>query len=273
MTAKTPDYREDNKMVVSNNYVRAVHPDSMNINAMKLFRLIVTQCRMHDTEFFEYECKLTDLAEVFHTDRFDLYRDVQKLCKNVMQTVLYIGDGNPKHSWEYRAIFSKCSYTAKTGKLYVKLSPEVTDLFLQLRRNFTRIPIYAILTMKSKYAIRLYELINEKLMSNLPYANHATEITVTLEEARAVTGTDKQKTYNKISNFKHRVFEPALKEIEECANWKIITKPYKNGRQIVGFILQIWSRNGWEYIEDCKAKGIIPDQIAGQMTIFDFVQQ
>ena len=279
MAKRETNYNPDNKMVVSNRYIHAVHPEKMNINAMKLFRLAITQCRMSDKGFYEYEFRIQDIAESFGIDADNLYRDVQENCKKMMQSLLYYGDGNPKHDWKYKTIFDECSYNSKTGAVTVQLSDKMSDLFLQLKRDFTRIPVAAILMMKSKYAIRLYELICEKLNSQFPYADVATEIQISLEEARKVTATDKKKTYDKISNFKSKVLLPSIREIEENANWKIILTDLKYGRRVTGFNVVVWSRNGWEYIEDCKRKGILPnrgnateEQLTGQMNIFDFVK-
>ena len=279
MAKRETNYNPDNKMVVSNRYIHAVHPEKMNINAMKLFRLAITQCRMSDKGFYEYEFRIQDIAESFGIDADNLYRDVQENCKKMMQSLLYYGDGNPKHDWKYKTIFDECSYNSKTGAVTVQLSDKMSDLFLQLKRDFTRIPVAAVLMMKSKYAIRLYELICEKLNSQFPYADVATEIQISLEEARKVTATDKKKTYDKISNFKSKVLLPSIREIEENANWKIILTDLKYGRRVTGFNVVVWSRNGWEYIEDCKRKGILPnrgnateEQLTGQMNIFDFVK-
>ena len=131
----------------------------------------------------------------------------------------------------------------------------MTELFLQLKSNFTRIPIAAVLTMKSKYGIRLFEVICDKLQSNFPYANVATEITLTLEEIRKATGTEKKKTYDRISNLKDRLLNPSLKDIEENADWKIICTDIKRGRKIDAFSLEIWDRNGYEIIQQCIREG------------------
>ena len=156
----------------------------------------------------------------------------------------------------------------------------MTDLLLRLKRDFTQIPIASVLMMRSKYAIRLFELLCEKMRNCLPFADTATEVILKLEEIRKVTGTDKKKAYNKTSNLKNKVVLPALREIEETAGWKILRYDLKKGRAVIGFRLEVWSRNGWEYMEECKAKGIIPNrgnreyesQIPGQMSIFDFVK-
>lgn len=275
MQRKKPDYNENNKMVVSNNYVSAVHPDRMNINAMKLFRLVITQCRMTDKGFYEYQFKIADLAKVLEVDRSDIYRDTQEMCKNLMQTLLFVGDGNPRHNWKYKHIFETCEYSAKDEAVTVQLHADMTDLFLKLKSNFTRIPIAAVLTLKSKYAIRLFEVICEKLQSNYPYANVATEIILTLEEIRKATGTEKKKTYDRISNLKDKILNPAIADIEQCANWKIVCNDIKHARRITGFRMEVWSSAGYAIVEKCKRTGEpLPerykDMIPGQMSLFDF---
>ena len=61
------------------------------------------------------------------------------------------------------------------------------------------------------------------------------EFYVSLEELRRITGTDKQKTYDKLSNFKNRILDKALREIEECCGVQITYTNHKQGRNIIGF--------------------------------------
>ena len=133
-----------------------------------------------------------------------------------------------------------------------------------------------ILAMKNKNSIRIYELICEKFIGHFPFADNATEVILPVEELRRVTETATTKSYDHIGHFKDRVLFPAIAEIEEAASWKIICEDVKRSRRVIGFRLEVWSRNGWEYIEECKRKGIIPErieeQIPGQTDIFDFMQ-
>lgn len=274
MSKREVDYNEDNKMVVSNNYVKAIHPDRMKLNSMKLFRLVITQCRLKDEGFYEYAFSISDLSNALKIDRSDIYRDTQEMCKNMMQTVLYVGDGNPKHDWKLKHIFEKCEYSSKNESVTIQLHKDMTALFLELRRNFTEIPIAPLLLMKSKYGIRIYELICEKMMHCYPHSGNSTEIQISQEDVRKVTRTEKTKAYDKISNLKSKVLNPSLADIERAAEWKIVCTDIKRGRRIIGFNLQIWTAIGYAMIEKCKAEGKLPPgeppkQIHGQMSLFD----
>lgn len=276
MPTKEPDYRKENKVVVSNLYIRAVHPPKMGVSAMKLFRLTIMQCRQNDKGFFEVEYKLSDIAELFQTQKKDLYRDLVKASVNMMQTVLTVNDEKGRVQ-QILTIFRKWEYLPETSSVRILLNDDMKPLFLQLKKNFTQIPISSLLTMQSKYSIRLCELVYEKMRGNLPYADVATEVYVTLEEIRAVTGTEKKPTYDKVSNLKNRILIPALQEIEQDGQLKILIHDVKAGRRVTGFRLEIWSRNGYDYIQDCKENGILPfrgngEQIHGQLTIYDYLR-
>ena len=274
---RTPDYSNANKLVVSNKYIQAIHPDRMSINAMKLFRLAITQCRMNDENFYEYDFQIRDCASAMNIDESNMYREIQNMCMNLMQMVLKVGTNDVKDDWEIRHIFEVCRYTRKTGTVSILLHKDMTELFLQLKTNFTRIPIVNILSMKSKYSIRIYELLCERMMSHYPYADETAEITLSLEDVRKATGTDRKKTYDKISNFKNIVWKPSIREIEEVANWKIEVEEIKCGRIISGFKLTIWSIFGYQHSAKSPLrqaekvpKAAQPKTDHVQMSIFDF---
>lgn len=257
---KELEYKENYKMVVSNNYIKAIHPEKMSIIAMKLFRLTITQCKITDNEFYEYKVKIKDLANILDIDSSNIYKDVREMCILMMQMLLLIGNDNPKDKWEIRHIFDKCTYTPEIGTINIMLHKDMTDLFLYLKKNFTEIPIENILLLKSKHAIRLYELICLKMKNRFPYSDVSTKINLSLNEIREVTGTLKKKTYDSIGNLKNRILLPAIEDIEKASEWKIICESQKSGRRIVGFDLTIWSAAGYNYIELCKKNGKLPDK-------------
>jgi len=295
------DYNPDNKMTVSNTYIRAVHPDRMGVNSMKLFRLAITQCRMNDKEFFEYSAYPGDLAKAFGTNRKDIYRDIAKHSKDLLQSIIVYGDGNPHHKKGGRTIFSRVEYDPETKEIYIKLNPDVTELFLQLKRNFTQIPICSILAMKSKHSIRIYELICQELRGSYPFADTAMEVVIPLEAAREITGTDVQtltekgkkktinKSYDHVGHFRAKVLQPALEDIETAASWHIECKDIKRRNKITGFSLTIWTAAGWQMVQKSIQSGEpLPRpkhrqdpeqpeqpemQIPGQMSLMDWIQE
>lgn len=275
------DIEQKNKVSVRNDFVKAIHPDRMDLKTMKLFRLVISQCRMSDTELYSYDFKVSDLGKALDIDSSNIYKDTEAMCLNMMQMVLKYGGGSPGKSWKMKHIFESCNYDSKTGTLTIKLHEEMADLVLRLSGQFTQIPVSSILMMKSKYAIRLYELICGKMMSTKPYGDVSVSVQLSLEEIRTATGTDKKKSYDQVGHIKQKVLLPAIQDIEsatgykdlkDCTGWKIIVTDIKHGRKVTGFNLEIWSRAGWETIEKYKREGKFPprEELPGQMSIFDY---
>ena len=268
------DYSEDNKITVHNDFVTALYPKGITATDLKMMRFIISQCRMSDVEFYEYSFSVTDIAGRFHIDRDHMYKAAHESIARLFSCNLKVGT---EKKYELFHIFRTAKY--ENGIFTMRLSEESNKLFLQLRKNFTNVPLLPVLSMKSKSSIRIFELLCEKLKGNLPFADNAMSLYVDLGELRQVTETLNAKSYDRMTNFKKRVVNPSIAEIEQAAGWKIVLQNVKKGKSITGFNFEIWSRNGWEYIEDCKAKGILPyrgkygndeNQVPGQMTFADY---
>lgn len=268
---RMPSYRTDVSVDVKNEYVYADHPTGISVNAMRLLRIAIAQCRKGDDKLYEYTFNIPDLAEMIGCDKHNLYRIADTITDQLMRVLLKTGEMKPGQKGMKRHIFDKCDYD--NGEVILKLHPDMEYLLLNLGRRFTKIPLEPILIMRSKYGIRLYELICQKMMGNHPYSTVATSVEVSLEDVRTVTGTAGQKSYDVISNLKRRVLMPALEDIEKAADWKIKCHDIKKSRTIKGFCLEIWTAKGFETIEDCKKNGIIPPQpvkeVPGQLSLFD----
>lgn len=120
-------------------------------------------------------------------------------------------------------------YVDKAGILSLAFTLNVIPYISQLEENFTSYEINQITQLTSKYAIRLYELL-------IQWQNKNCETPVfKLDEFRTKLGLQEDE-YTKMSNFKKRILEVAVNQINTFSNIEIteinqITK----GRTIEGF--------------------------------------
>lgn len=266
-------FNEDNHVDVKNEFITADYPDGIKAADMKMLRFVISQCKRGDKEFFEYEFSAEDIARHMNIDKHNLYKEAQDMTeKRLFNCNLRIGT---KDDHELIHLFKKCKY--KDGMFTMRMDEEAARLFLNLRGNFTEIPIAPILAMKNKNSIRIYEMICQRFMSHYPYANNAMVVNISLEELRKVTETEGKKSYDHSGHLKNKILNPSLLEIESAASWKIIVKDLKRSRRIIGFELTVWDRNGYEVMERCKREGTLPpmpkyrndDVLPGQMSLFD----
>lgn len=121
---------------------------------------------------------------------------------------------------------SRIAYIDDLATLEVTFAPDVVPLITRLEKHFTSYQLKQVAQLTSKYAIRLYEfLIAWREIGKTPI--------ISLSEFREKLGLDISE-YQKMVNFKSRVLEPAIKQINELTDIYVKYEQYKTGRSISG---------------------------------------
>ena len=121
---------------------------------------------------------------------------------------------------------SRIAYIDHLATLEVTFAPDVVPLITRLEKHFTSYQLKQVAQLTSKYAIRLYEfLIAWRDVRKTPI--------ISLSEFREKLGLEVNE-YQKMVNFKSRVLEPAIKQINELTDINVKYEQYKNGRSISG---------------------------------------
>ena len=90
--------------------------------------------------------------------------------------------------------------------------------------------------MRSTYALRIFELLEkENMLKYLP--KEGITVDLTIQEIREAC--DCEEKYQKISQFRLRVLDVAVKEIQRTTTYEVSYSPIKNGRNIDAVRFQI----------------------------------
>lgn len=257
----------DNYVVMANNMI--LHSASnLTLNEIKLLRFFIMQTERDDKELFQYTTSVTQLAESLEISKELLYRELEEMTEHLMKEVIEIGSRKDDR-WIMFHWVDVCDY--ENGKLTVKISDELKPFLVGLRGSFTRYHLSDIIGLNSIYAIRIYEVLNGYMNeNNLPHADVAIEISISIEELRRITGTEDK--FERFSNFKSKVIDTAIKEINQKSNYHVTATPYKDGRTIAGYDFLIESQVGYSVRMKNQARDIkIQDEnIDGQMNLLDY---
>ena len=165
----------------------------------------------------------------------NVYREADKITDELMKSFIRLEMPDQKYkkkkNYEKYQIFSKCSYL--DGILNFKLNPDMTGYFLNLKKDFTQPLLNDFLKMKSNYSIEIWHLIQREMKSIKPNSTDIIQFDLSLEELRAITGT--QNKLKKIAHFKDKCFDKALREIYDNCGVNITYQNIRIGRKIVGF--------------------------------------
>jgi plasmid replication initiation protein len=227
----------ENQVVMSNDLIKG--KSNLSLNELKLLRLTIMQVIADDKDLMTYQIKIQDLAKILDITSQSIYRDVMEMCKHLLQEIVYIGDGNPKHKWKMYQWCSTCEYDE--GTITIKLHEKLKPHLIQLKQHYTQYMLQDILMLKTVYAVRLYELIREEMKSQKAYADKIVTVSLDVETIRKATDTENK--YKKIGMFNQRVIVAAITEINDKSCYYVTYEYIKKSRKITGFKFKIESKN------------------------------
>jgi len=197
-------YNKEHYAVMANQIIKG--KQTMSLQEAKILRLLITQVVKEDKDFKTYQCKIKDLAGFLDITSDNLYRDIQDICRNLMQRVVQIeiDNGNPKKSWVMFHWMQKAEYDGN-GTITLMLSNEVKPYILELEKHFTQYQLENIVQLNSFYAVRLYELLKSEFFKK------ELTLTYTMDFLRAFFGCEKK--YPLFADFRKRVIDKAISEI------------------------------------------------------------
>ena len=133
---------------------------------------------------------------------------------------------NLEENWEMDVnIFTRGQYFAG-GEIEIRLDEYMIQFFKQLNDNYTKLNIKEIVSLKSKYSIRIYELSRKLQFIKPPYKR---EVIYSLDEFQEIVGSS-YKTWQHLEEY---VLKPAKKEINDTTRVYIDYEPikkYKKGQ-------------------------------------------
>ena len=169
-----------------------------------------------------------ELVQMFGSHQY--YSTLKGISKDLARKVVEIKEDveDGEEGYSLCPVFHKLTYSKSKG-LILKFSPEMIPFLLDLaNRPFTKLPFEQVIALHSPYSIRLFELL-------LQYQNTKThERKLAVEELRYCLGVPDD-TYSTMDNFKRRVLESSIRDINENTKFKVEYENVKEGRKIVAF--------------------------------------
>src|SRR5690606_37807613 len=176
----------------------------------------------NDADFKKYEMYIKDFHEMLGLEGREHYTQIKEIVKNLMSKVIEIPYSNGDYLLANWA--SSVKYRSGEGKIEFTFSPDLKPYLLQLKKAFTSYRLSNILSLKSVYSIRLYELMKKW--------QHIGRWEVPIESLREKLGAI-TKTYELYGNLKSRVLNPAVKEVNEKTDMQVLFKEIRKGRKVI----------------------------------------
>lgn len=248
---KNDGIEESRSMIVvkSNTLIQQTRYE-LSLQEQRILLYLISKIKPDDTEIKETEISIIDFCKVcgIDTQNKGIYSYVKSILKNLADKSNWI-EFEPDTETLVRWI-DTLSIHKGSGTVKISLSRNLTPYLIGLRKQYTQIPLFNILPMKSKYGIRLYEILKS-------YANLGSK-RIGIDELKKRLNAE---SYKDTSNFKKKVLFPALKDIERYGDIKVSTIFIKTKNKIthIEFIITLIDDinekiNRWDDIENTLGK-------------------
>lgn len=144
-------------VVAANDFIRG--RQRMTLREAQLFYIAVAQVVQEDKDFKTYTTTVPALAKFMGVSPQNLYRDLNDICKSLIQRYVEIktGGDNSKRAWSLFNLVSRADFNGKT--LTLRLSDDIKPFLLNLSSFYTQSRLKVLCSFSSYYAVRLYQLL------------------------------------------------------------------------------------------------------------------
>lgn len=206
--------------------------------AMDIIFVMITQVDKNDHDFKLYEISLRELELKLGKRVNTPY--LKKAVKEVMSNPL--GTKSDDGSFVYISWASVFKYNATTRKISFRFDSELKPFLLEIKEKFVLSHLKEISSLQSEYAKRIYNLL--KQWENKGVYKISVEA---LQEILQVP-----KSLIMYSNFKLKVLNIALEQINKNTSIKIEMKEQKTLRKVTSLIFNISKNNKIESKKNIK---------------------
>lgn len=260
MSSKLAVYSDDrDRLVVKSNELIQKSRFSLTVQQQRIILYLISKIEYGDEDFKEYEFSIKEFCRVcgLYDESGKYYPELKRQIKAIRDKSMWIEIAEGEEillSWLDGAHISRNS-----GKIKVRLNKDMKPYLLQLRENFTKYEIVNVLCMRSKYSIRLYELVK-----SLHFQELETYVKVfTVDELRKRLDAE---TYPRFCNFNQRVLKPAVQEINYYTDKEVSYELVKPGKMVEAISMTVRTKDAEDRM---KTRDMIDQKLGPeQMTLW-----
>jgi plasmid replication initiation protein len=232
----------------SNKLVEARY--NLPLGEQRLILTMIARIQPDDEDFKEYRINVKEFADFLGIDNNSAYREFDKITTAIMTRVLILeeSDGPLKVGW-----VSSAKYIVKEGAVLLCFDPKLKPYLLKLKGNFTSSRLEMLLSFKSQYTTRMYNLLKQY--------EYLKEREIELELLREILGIRKDQ-YTLYSNFKKDILESTQKELISKADLHFEFDEIKHGRRVGAIRFRIFTKNVIESTPDKKQEKLISELVS-----------
>lgn len=224
---------KETRLVVKDN---ALIDASFNLSLVeqRLMLLAIVEAReiQYLTPDTPIEIKASSYREQYNTDSSEAYKQLAEATKQLFNRQFsYVDKYKGEDAITVSRWLNEATYINNKGTVVIYLNRNVISMISRLEANFTKYLLDQVSDFKSQYSIRLYELL-------IKYKDIGNSKKYSIEEIRSLLGIGVNE-YKVLADFKKRVLDIAVKEINDKTDTTIKYDQFKEGRKVSHILFRI----------------------------------
>lgn len=203
----------------SNTLISAHH--KLSLLELKVVYAIISVINITDTDIKPCKMNVSSLAEFCNIGATDYWTTIKDITKSLLSKVLVINLDKDRVLQTH--FVQSAEYISKDGTVEFMLDKKLKPYVIELKNQFTSIKVSELMSFRSIYAARLYELLySYKKIGKREF---------TIEEFKESLDI-RGKSYESFGNINKRVITPSIEEINRSTPCTITVKFIKMGRSV-----------------------------------------
>ena len=210
---------------------------NLTVQEQRVILYSVAQIKPEDSYLKEYEFDIKDFYKMIGWEK-ESYSEFKQMLKALSDKSWWITVKDKKgEEWESVVRwFTTVRANKKSGKVTVMFHHDMFPYLIELSKQFsekgeyyTTYQLKYILAMQSKFSPRLYETLKSYQQNNVRWFFRVEDLQFLLCDCDKDGKPIVPETWRNFAEFKRRVLEPAVKEINEYTDLKIAYQAEKEG--------------------------------------------
>ena len=217
-------------LITKSNYFIMNSSYDLSLEEQKIILTLASMVQPDDEEFKPYKFRIADFMELLGVETQTKYTEIPKITKELMKKVFEIQEGDTliQTAW-----LSGAKYKRGSGEVELTFSSYLKPYMLKLGSMFTQYKLANVLSMKSKYSPRIYEILKCNEFKKQGY------IEITIDDLRKLLKAET--IYPLYANFKQKLLIPTQKELKKLSDIYFDFEEIKTGRKVTSLKFYIRS--------------------------------
>lgn len=216
----------------------------LSLQQQKIVLYLISQITPYDEDFKEYEFSINEFCKVCGIDNENggNYKYLKETIKKIYDKSMWVTIiKNGKEVDKPIRWIQEPQIIKQDGIIKMRLDEDMKPFLLHLKKNFTSYEILWTLHFRSKYTIRLYELIKSIHFHELETYKRRFD----LDDLKRMLEGERYKEYK---GFKRRILIPAVKEINEYSDKNVTVEEIKSGQRVAAIEFTVSSKDSLEAV-------------------------